>query len=283
MPSATLLGQSLLSGLFTGALYALMGIGIGLVWGYLRLINLAQFALIFLAAYLVFQLTGVAGLPLAATMAIILPAFFVVGVLFQLLFTRFKVNEFGSLLVTFGLAIIFEAAIQWFWTADIRRLETGGAHPSLRVGPFYMPLDEVLMLLVAVVLCVGAWAMLRFTYLGKAIRASAENPDIAAAFGVDHKKLALVISGLSAASAAIAGMFVALLFGFTPAQIFARMGVVSAVVMLGGLANPLGLLAAGLAIGASEALTMALTSPSWAPLVSFTLLIAVLILRPGRI
>lgn len=283
MPSATLLIQSLLSGIFTGALYALMGLGIGLTWGYLKLINLAQFALIFLGAYLFYQFTGVLGLPLVAALAIVLPLFFLIGVLLQMLFARFAVGEFASLLVTFGIAIIFEAGIQWYWTADIRRFEYGASHPSLRLGPYYLPIDELIMLLVAVALCAGTWAVLRFTYLGKAIRASAENPDIAAAFGVDHKKISLAISGLSAASAGVAGLFVALLFGFTPSQIFARMGVVFAVVMLGGLTNPLGLLAAGLAIGASEAVTMALTSPSWAPLVSFSLLILVLILRPGRI
>lgn len=283
MPSATLLIQSLLSGLFTGALYALMGLGIGLTWGYLRLINLAQFALIFLGAYLFYQVTGVLGLPLLVALAIVLPLFFAIGVLLQMLFARFAVGEFASLLVTFGVAIMLEAAIQWYWTADIRRFDVGGTHPSWRLGPFYLPVDELIMFAVAAALCAGTWAVLRFTYLGKAIRASAESPDIAAAFGVDHKKIALALSGFSAASAGVAGLFVALLFSFTPSQIFARMGVVFAVVMLGGLTNPLGLLAAGLAIGASEAITMALTSPSWAPLVSFSLLILVLLLRPGRI
>jgi len=73
------------------------------------------------------------------------------------------------------------------------------------------------------------------------------------------------------------------IFSFAPSQIFVRMGVVFAVVMLGGLTNPFGVLAAAMVIGVSEAVTMALTAPSWAPLVSFTLLIAVLLLRPGRL
>lgn len=283
MPSATLLGQSLLSGLFTGALYALLGLGLGLTWGYLRLINLAHFALAFLGAYLVYQFVGVNGMPVALALAIILPAFFVVGVALQLLFARFAVTEFASLLVTFGIAIIIESAIQGIWTADFRRLELGAHSASMRLGPFYVPVDEALMLGVALALCAGAWAVLRFSYIGKAIRASAENPDIAASFGVDHRKLALGLAGLSAASAGVAGLFIALLFSFTPSQIFVRMGVVFAVVMLGGLTNPLGILVAGFAIGVSEAITMALTSPSWAPLVSFTLLIAVLIMRPGRL
>jgi branched-chain amino acid transport system permease protein len=279
----TLLGQSLLSGLFTGALYALLGLGLGLTWGYLRLINLSHFAFAFLSAFLVYQFCGVMGLHPVVAMAIILPSFFIAGVAMQMLFARFAVNEFASLLVTFGFAVIIESAIQWFWSADFRRLELGAGHASWRMGPLFVPVDEAIMLGVAVALCAGTWAALRFTYLGKAIRASAENPDIAAAFGIDHHKLSLTLSGLSAASAGVAGLFIALLFSFSPSQIFARMGVVFAVVILGGLTNPLGVLAAGLAIGASEAITMALTSPSWAPLVSFTLLIAVLVLRPGRL
>jgi len=140
-----------------------------------------------------------------------------------------------------------------------------------------------LMFLVAALLSVATWAWLTFTYTGKALRASAENPGIAAAFGVDHRRLALLLSGLSAAFAGVAGTFIAMVSTLFPAQIFAWMGVVFAVVILGGLGNPLGVLAAGLAIGISESVTMAVTEPTWAPLVSFTLLIIVLLLRPGRL
>ena len=129
----------------------------------------------------------------------------------------------------------------------------------------------------------GTWAWLRFTFMGKAMRASAENAEIAAAFGVDHRRLALLLSGLSASYAGVAGAFIAMIYTLTPSQIFAWMGVVFAVVILGRLGNPIGVLLAGIAIGVSEAVTMAVTAPSWAPLVSFTLLILVLILRPGRV
>jgi branched-chain amino acid transport system permease protein len=119
--------------------------------------------------------------------------------------------------------------------------------------------------------------------MGKAMRASAENPEIAAAFGVDHRRLSLALSGLSAAYAGVAGGFIALISTLFPAQIFTWMGVIFSVVILGSLGNPLGVLLAGLTIGISESLTMAVAAPAWAPLVSFTLLIAVLVLRPGRI
>jgi len=283
MPSATLLGQSLLSGIFIGGLYALLGLGLSLSWGYLRLINLAHFALAFLGAYLVYQLAGVAGLSVIAAVLIVVPAFFVLGAAMQMLFARFAVGEFASLLVTFGIAIIVESAIQWFWTADLRKFQFEFGTISLQVGSLFVPVVEATMFLVAAALSIGTWAFLRFTPVGKAMRASAENPDIAAAFGVDHRRLAVMLSGFAAALAAVAGAFIAMAYTLSPAQMFAWMGVVFAVVILGGLGNPLGVLAAGLVIGVSESLTMAVTAPTWAPLVSFTLLILVLVLRPDRI
>ncbi|MSQ48774.1 MAG: branched-chain amino acid ABC transporter permease [Betaproteobacteria bacterium] len=283
MPSATLLGQSLLSGIFIGGLYALLGLGLTLSWGYLRLINLAHFALAFLGAYLTYQLVGVAGMHILLAVLIIVPLFFVLGVAMQWLFTRFSVSEFASLLVSFGMTVIIESTIQWFWTADMRKLQLEQGAASLQVGTLFVPLTEALMFAVAVALCVATWAWLHFSYLGKAMRASAENPEIAAAFGVDHRRLALMLSGLAAAYAGVAGSFVALIYTLSPSQIFAWMGVVFAVVILGGLGNPLGVLVAGLVIGISESMTMAVIAPTWAPLVSFTLLILVLVLRPDRI
>src|SRR6187431_299028 len=121
LPSATLLAQSILSGIFVGALYGLLGLGLSLSWGYLRLINLAHFAFAFLAAYLTYQLTGVMGVNIVLTIVLIAPLFFALGLLMQLLFARFAVGEFASLLVTFGFTVIVEAFIQWMWTADLRR------------------------------------------------------------------------------------------------------------------------------------------------------------------
>jgi branched-chain amino acid transport system permease protein len=283
MPSATLLGQALLSGIFIGGLYALLGLGLSLSWAYLNLINLAHFALAFLGAYLTYQLAGVVGLPIIVAFLIVTPVFFGIGVVMQMLFERFAVDKFASLLVTFGIAIIVQCAIQWFWTADFRKLELEYGTASFQVGSLFVPLVEGLMFLVAVGLSLGTWAFLRFTSAGKALRASAENPQIAAAFGVDHYRLALLLSGAATAFAAVAGGFIAMSYTLSPAQIFAWIGVVFAVVILGGLGNPLGALGAGVAVGVSESLTMAITAPSWAPFVSFTLLLLMVVLRPDRI
>ena len=283
MPSATLLGQSIVSGLLAGGLYALLALGLSLSWGLLRLVNLTHFALALLGAYLTYQLGQVWHVPPWLAVAAIVPAFFVLGVALHAVFAYFRVAEFASLLVTFGLAVILESLIQWFWTADYRRYETAYATASIRVGPLFVPTLEMLACLTAAALAFATWAWLRFSYVGKALRASAEDPAMAAAFGVNHRAQAYLLSGVSAAYAGIAGVFIALISTLAPSQIWAWLGVVFAVVIIGGLANPIGALLAGFLIGVSESVTMALVTPAWAPLVSFSVLILILILRPGRV
>ena len=281
LPSASLLSQSVLSGIFVGALYGLMGLGLSLSWGLLRLINLAHFAFAFLAAYLCYELAS-RGLDPLLALAAIVPLFFAIGAGLQGLVARFAITPFNSLLLTFGLTGIVEALIQSIWTADFRKLESSYAQQKFKVGTLFVPVPELITLVLAVAISVAVWAVLRYTDLGRALRAAAEDAPIAAAFGVNQKANALLLAGTCAALASIAGVCLALSFTLAPSQIYAWIGVVFAAVMLGGLGRALGPLVAGTLIGVSEAVTMAVTAPSWAPIVSFTLLIVVLVLRPGR-
>ncbi|HET8876725.1 MAG TPA: branched-chain amino acid ABC transporter permease [Casimicrobiaceae bacterium] len=282
LPSATLLAQSALSGIFIGGLYGLLGLGLTLSWGLLHVINLAHFAFVFLAAYLCYQLASVGGVDPLLTLLLIVPLFAVLGVAVQWLLARFRVSALNSLLATFGITAIVEAGIQAVWTADFRKLESVYAGLKLRVGGLFIPLPELLTLSLAIALAFGVFAAMRYTRLGRALRALAEDAPVAAAFGINAKAHALILSGASGALAGIAGVCLALSFTLTPSSIYAWVGVVFAAVMLGGLGSALGALAAGLVIGLSEAITMAVASPSWAPIVSFTLLIALLLVRPGR-
>ncbi len=282
-PSSTLLAQSILAGIFTGALYGLLGLGLSLSWGMLRQINLAHFALAFLGAYLTYQFASYGGIDPLLTLLMIVPLFFVIGVIVHWVLTRFRVTPFNSLLVTFGLTIIIEALLQWIWTADYRRLESSYAEHKLRLGPLFLPLPELITLGLSVGISVAIWLALRRTDLGKAIRAAAEDGPIAAAFGINQQALALMLSGLNASLAGVAGVCIALGYTLAPSQIYSWIGVVFACVMLGGLGRPMGPLIAGCIIGVSEAITMAVAAPSWAPLVSFSLLIIVLLARPEKI
>lgn len=282
LPSFNLLAQSILSGIFIGSLYGLIGLGLGLTWGLLRQINLAHFGLVFLGAYLSYQMNVSWGLDPFLALVIVPPLFFGVGAGMQWVLARFAISPFNSLLVTFGLTVMIESAIQGIWTADFRRLESHYNDLKFKVGGLFVPVPELATLSLALVFCFGIWAGMRYTNLGKALRAMAEDGPIAAAFGVNERRLSLVLAGTCAALAGVAGICLALTFTLTPSQIFSWVGVVFAAVMLGGLGSALGPLVAGVIIGVSEAVTMAVASPSWAPLVSFTLLIVMLLLRPGK-
>lgn len=280
MPSVTLLGQALISGMMAGGMYGLLALGLSLSWGLLRLVNLSHFALAFLSAYIVYELGTRYHVAPWWSAAMVVPAMFCIGALQYWLFDRFRVNELASLLITFSFAVIVEAGIQLYWTADYRRFETGYSRLSIKAGPFYIPVLELTLCAVASVLAWGTWLWLRRSFVGKALRASAEDADIAAAYGIDHRRLAYLLSGIGAAYAGIAGTFIALIATLAPAQIWAWLGVVFAVVIIGRLGNPLGALFAGMLIGVSESIAMAIFSPAWAPVVSFSVLIVILLWDP---
>lgn len=283
LPSLSLLSQSILSGIFIGGMYSLIGLGLGLSWGLLRQINLAHFGFVFLSAYLSYHMATVWGLDPLLTLLLLPPLFFAIGVAMQWLLSRFHISPFNSLLVTFGLTVMIESLIQHVWTADFRRLQSSYGEEKFILGKLYIPVPELLTLVLAVFFAFAIWAAMRFTDLGKAMRAMAEDGPIAAAFGINQRALSLILSGLCVALASIAGICFALTFTLTPTQIFSWVGVVFAVVMLGGLGSAIGPLVAGIIVGVSEAVAMAVFAPSWAPLVSFSLLILMLLFRPGKV
>ncbi len=280
-PSANLLAQSILSGIFIGSLYGLIGLGLGLTWGLLRQINLAHFGLVFLGAYLAYHMATVWHIDPLLTLFVIPPMFFGIGAAMQWLLARFSISPFNSLLVTFGITVMLESAIQGVWTADFRRLESVYNDQKFKVAGLYVPVPELVTLVLATLISLAIWGAMRYTDLGKALRAMAQDGPIAAAFGINQKALSLLLAGVCAALAGVAGICLALTFTLTPSQIFAWVGVVFAAVMLGGLGSATGPLIAGIVIGVSEAITMAVASPSWAPIVSFSLLIVMLLFRPG--
>ncbi|GAB4180198.1 MAG: branched-chain amino acid ABC transporter permease [Thalassobaculales bacterium] len=282
LPSLNLLVQSILSGIFLGGLYGLIGLGLGLSWGLLRQINLSHFGFVFLSAYLCYHMASVWGVDPLLALLILPPLFFAIGVAMQWALARFRISAFSSLLVTFGLTVVLESLIQHLWTADFRKLNSEYAEMKFVVAGLFVPVPELLTLVLSAAFAIAIWAAMRFTDLGKAMRAMAEDAAIAAAFGVNQRALSLLLAGTCLALAAVAGICLALTFTLTPTQIFAWVGVVFAAVILGGLGSATGPLIAGIIIGVSEAVTMVVAAPSWAPIVSFSLLIAMLLLRPGK-
>lgn len=278
--SLTLLLQSAVGGLLHGGVYALLALGLSLSWGLLRLVNLSHFSLAFLGAYLTYQLGTQLNFPAWLSALIIVPAFFLLGIALHAVFVKFKVSEFSSMLATFGVTILIESLIQWIWSADFRTYETPYAQQSIQLGSLYVPVLELFAFVSAAILTCSAWFVLHKSPLGKALRAAAFDGPVSAAFGINAQKLSYLLAGLCAASAGVAGIFIALTSTLAPSQIESWIGVVFAVVIIGGLAQPLGALAAGVLIGVSEAITMAVVNPAWAPLVAFSILIILLLGKP---
>jgi branched-chain amino acid transport system permease protein len=278
--SLSLIEQSLITGILAGGLYGLLALGLSLSWGLLRLVNLGHFAIALLGAYLTWWMGTALGIAPWWAGLIIIAAFFIYGIALHWVFMRFGVTEMQSMLITFALAVLIESTLQFIWTADFRRYETAWGTQSWVIGSLYVPKLSFIAFLVAGALAGATWAWLRYTYVGRALRACAEDAPIATAYGINHRGLSFLLSGLCAAYAGVAGVFIALIATLAPSQIWAWVGVVFAVVIIGRLGNPIGALIGGVVIGVCEALTMAVINPSWAPLVSFSVLIAFLLFRP---
>jgi len=275
--------QSALAGALTGGLYALMAIGLSLGWGMLKVINLAHFGMILLGGYLTYTLVTFTGLDPLLTVVITAPILFAVGAALQWLFQRFDVSELSSLLVSFGILIIVIQLISNVWSADFRRLpadQNPYATGSVALGSLVFPMPTLIASITAAGLVLGIHVVLQRTFIGRALRAFAEDRDIASAFGIDHRRLGLLLAGAAAATAAIAGMLFTIGGSLTPDTAFEWFGIVFAVVILGGIGNVVGTLLAGALVGAVAGIVTVAWSPATAPLVVFSLVVLALLFRP---
>jgi branched-chain amino acid transport system permease protein len=278
-----LISQGVVSGVLVGGLFALMSLGLSLSWGALKIINLAHFSFILLSAYLVYQLTVSYEIDPLLTMVIVVPIFFAIGALMQVFFHMVNVDEFKSLIITFGIFIILQSLIRTIWSADFRRIGSElnpYATQSLQIGPVRFPVSQLVAFVAAVLIAVGMSLLLRRTYFGKAVRAVAQDREMARAFGVDPRRVAVILSGLTTAFSALAGLFVAVGQSIFPGQAVGWFGIVFSVVILGGLGNTIGTLTAGVVVGVAYNTASVTWGPLSAPLVTFLILIAALLFRP---
>ncbi len=276
--------QSALTGALVGGLYALMAIGMSLTWGMLRVINLAHFGLILLSGYLTYELATNWGINPLLTVAVTVPVMFTIGAAIQWGFQRFEIDELRSLLVSFGLLIIGIQLISNTWSADFRRM-TSDVNPyatgSLSIGPLTFPMPTLIASVAAAALVVVVHVVLARTFVGRALRAFAEDPVIASAFGIDHRRLGVLLAGAAGATAAVAGTLFTLGGTLTPSTALEWFGVVFAVVILGGIGNVLGTLLAGALVGGMAGVMTVAWSPVAAPLVVYSLVVLALIFRPN--
>ena len=185
--------------------------------------------------------------------------------------------------MTFGLFVILESLMREIWTADLRNIPVDLVPyrvESLWIGPFALRIPQLMAFITSVVLSAGTWYFLNNTYAGKALRAISQDKTIASAFGINHRQLSLLLGGIAGAYAAVAGAFVAIMFVLRPDGAVEFIGVIFAVVILGGLGNTAGAFGAGIIIGMAQSVTSATIGPGFSPLVTFSLLILVLLFKP---
>jgi branched-chain amino acid transport system permease protein len=275
--------QAALSGLLLGGLYSLMAAGVSVTWGTLRVINLTHFGLMLLGGYLTFELATTWQVDPLMTLLVSVPAVAALGAALQLAFDALRITELNSLLLTFGLLIIIVQSVSIIWTADFQRM-TAAVNPyatdSVTIGRLAFPAPTLLAFVAAVVVIVGGHLVLRGTFLGRALRAYAEDRAVAAAFGIDHRRIGVLLAAVSGGSAAIAGMLYSLGSALTPATAFEWFGTVFAVVILGGVGQLLGTLSAGLFVGLVSGVVSVVLSPAATPFVLFSAIVLALLLRP---
>jgi branched-chain amino acid transport system permease protein len=275
--------QVALSGALLGGLYALMAAGLSLTWGVLRVINLAHFGLILLGAYLTYQFVSVWQVDPILSVVVTAPALFVLGAAVQWAYDRLSIVEFSSLLVSFGLLIIVIQVTQNVWTADHRELPRADnpyVTSALHVGSVALPVNRIVALGLAVVLLGGGHLVLRNTFLGRGMRAFTQDRTVAAAFGIDHRRLSVLLGGAAGASAGVAGTAFMLGNFVQPTTAYEWFGIVFAVVILGGLGNLLGTLLAGVSVGAASGLVGFVWGQDVEPVALFLAIVVALVLRP---
>jgi branched-chain amino acid transport system permease protein len=278
-----LLAQVLINGVLLGGLYAVMALGLALVWGVLNIVNLAHGAFIMLGAYLAWHLYTYLGIDPFLGLPITAIVMFCVGYAFQrgLLNLVVRAPMFNTLLITFGLEVMLTYLAQLAFSADFRTINPPYAGNSFALGPLVVPLARLMAFRVAAVLTVGMWLFLLHTRLGRAIRATAQNLVAARLYGVAPRHLYAVTFGIGIGLAGAAGG----LYG-TVSQINPYIGATLtakcfAISIIGGLDNPLGVLVGGLVLGIIESLTVLYIGATFGDVASFGVLVIVLIIRPS--
>ncbi len=282
MFSSAILTAAVLNGLTTGAIYALIALGLTLVYGVLHIINFAHGAALTAAMYAVFLLVTLAKMDPYLAILIVAPAFFALGYLVQ----RYVIgpaagdNDNAILLVTLGISIVIENLLLAIFKADTRTIDTPYAFDSIDLGFTILAKPRVYALVIAVAVTLALGAVLSLTDTGKAIRAVAKEKLGAALVGIDTPHIYAVTFGLGAAIAAIAACLLMPTYYVTPRTGNAFVLVAFTIVVLGGMGSVAGCLIGALLIGVVESLSSLYLGESLGQIGIFIIFILVLLVKP---
>lgn len=275
--------QAVILGLLTGGVYALMASGLTLAFGVMRVINVAQGAMIVAGAYASYTLFTDFRIDPFVSIVLMTPAAFAVGVVLQLVFIRplrSDEREELSLLVTWAIALGFEGVLSVIYTTTYRATLPSYVNSSWTVAGYRIAEVRLAAFGVSCLILAGLYLVLHRSRLGRAIRATVQNPVSARLLGVDAERVAAYGFGLSVATATAAGAVFGMVEPFNPGSHYDLISRLLTIIVLGGLGSLTGAVVAALIMGVSEAVLAATISPTWSSLVFFVILIAVLVVRP---
>ncbi len=280
----TLLAQVTANGLALAGLYALVAVGLTLVFGVMRILNFAHGEFVMLGAYATFWLFTLWGVDPLASFLLVMAALAVLGALVQTALVRrvLRAEHLNQILLTFGVAVTLQNLALLLWTGDLRAIKVWYAATAITVGPVSLSLGRTVGIGIAAVLTGLLYLLLFRTEWGRALRAVAQDPEAAQVMGVPVQRVYVLAMAVGAAYAGAAGV-VASVTMFTYPLIGFLFGLKAfCVVILGGLGSVFGAVAASLVLGFVESFVGAFFAQgsSWAEAISFVMLLVVLLLRP---
>ena len=278
--------QAIILGVLIGGVYALMASGLTLVFGIMKVINVAQGALVILAEYLSYALFSHAHVDPFLSILIVTPAMFVLGVLVQIVFVRsLRGNDAQelSLLVTWALALGIEGVLSVVFKTTFRSTNPSYADNSWDVFGYQISFVRLLAFVASGILLGLLSLLLTRTKFGRAVRATVQNPTSATLLGVDANRVQTLSFGLGVSMAAAAGAVYGVIYPFNPGSHYDLISRLLSIVVLGGLGSLGGAVLASLAMGVVEAVVAVEWAPTWASFSYFVVLIVFLLVRPQGI
>src|SRR6478735_2525426 len=282
VPAPALYGQILI-GLINGSFYAMLSLGLAVIFGLLRVFNFAhgaQYMLGAFAAYLLLEFAGIGYWPSLILAPVIVGASAIV-IERSMLSRLYGLDPLYGLLLTFGLALIFEGAFRyWFGAAGKPYSPPARLSGAVNLGFMFLPIYRGWVVVASLAICLGTWLLIEKTRLGAYLRAATENATLVQAFGVDVPRLLTLTYGLGAALAGLAGVLAAPIYQVSPLMGSNLIIIVFAVVVVGGMGSILGAIVTGYLLGLLEGLTKVFY-PEASSIVIFVVMAIVLLVRPA--
>ncbi|PWR17895.1 branched-chain amino acid ABC transporter permease [Zavarzinia aquatilis] len=282
IPPQALFGQLLL-GLINGSFYALLSLGLAVIFGMLNVINFAHGALYMVGAFVAWYLLQYAGIGYWGALIITPVVVGILGLVIEKTMLRhlYKLDHLYGLLLTFGLALILEGGFKYQYGVSGQSYPVPAAlNGGTNLGFMFLPFYRGWVVALSIVVCVATWYAIEKTRLGSYLRAATENPKLVQAFGINVPVMITMTYGTGVALAGLAGVMAAPIYSVNPLMGSNLIIVVFAVVVIGGMGSIFGAVASGYLLGLMEGLTKVFL-PEASNIVVFLIMVVVLLLRPA--